>query len=150
RLRIVGGGIMYAAHSLPGRGRPDWHPLAEHLRAVAKLAGRRGEKFGAAKGAALAGLFHDLGKYSAPFQRRIDGSGEAVDHATAGAQEVRRAVKGGMDRGVAELLSYAIAGHHSGLPDKEAETGSLAERLKKPVQPLDPVWREEIRPVTEG
>ncbi|MEX2375998.1 MAG: CRISPR-associated endonuclease Cas3'', partial [Dehalococcoidia bacterium] len=141
---------MFAAHSVEGRARVAWHPLAEHLEAVAGLAGDRGEKFGAGRAAALAGLLHDLGKYTAAFQRRLDGSSEQVDHSTAGAQEVGRIAQGGMDRGIAELLSYAIAGHHAGLPDKEAESASLAERLRKPLEPLDPTWRREIRPEATG
>jgi CRISPR-associated endonuclease/helicase Cas3 len=70
-------------------------------------------------------MLHDLGKYSVAFQRRLDGSGEAVDHSTAGAQHVGRLVAGGADRGMAELIAYVIAGHHVGLPDREGESGSL-------------------------
>lgn len=141
---------MFAAHSIEGRPESEWQPLAEHLRAVADLAAVRGAKFGAGGAAALAGLLHDLGKYSAAFQRRIRGSGASVDHATAGAQMVRDLAPGGIDRGTAELLAYAIAGHHGGLPDREAESGSLSERLCKCIEPLDPSWRDEIRPISSG
>lgn len=141
---------MFAAHSIEGRPESEWQPLAGHLRAVADLAAARGAKFGAGGAAALAGLLHDLGKYSAAFQRRIRGSGASVDHATAGAQTVRHLATAPIDRGTAELLAYAIAGHHGGLPDREAEPGSLSERLSKRVEPLDPSWRTEIRPVASG
>ena len=80
----------FYAHSLQGRDKRHWQPLAEHLRAVAKAAGARGEKFGATNAASLAGLLHDLGKYAPAFQRRLDGAGDKVDHSTAGAQEVVR------------------------------------------------------------
>jgi CRISPR-associated endonuclease/helicase Cas3 len=141
---------MFAAHSIEGRPESEWQPLAEHLRAVASLAGARGAKFGAGEAAALAGLLHDLGKYSVAFQRRIRGSGASVDHATAGAQTVRDLALASIDKAVAELLAYAIAGHHGGLPDREAVSGSLSERLGKRVEPLDPSWRDEIRPIASG
>ena len=58
----------------------------------------------------LPGFLHDLGKYSAAFQRRLDGSGEAVDHSTAGAKQVGRLVVGGADRGMAELIAVCDRG----------------------------------------
>ena len=51
-----------------------------------------------------------------------------------------------MDKATAELIAYAIAGHHGGLPDMRRETGSLYERLKKTLDPLDSTWELEIRP----
>jgi CRISPR-associated endonuclease/helicase Cas3 len=137
---------MFFAHSTDRKDRSDWQMLPDHLMAVAGLAAERGSKFGARRAAALAGILHDLGKYSAAFQRRLDGSGEAVDHSTAGAKQVGRLVVGGADRGMAELIEYVIAGHHAGLPDREGETGSLTERLDKPIEPLDPVWPRELSP----
>jgi CRISPR-associated endonuclease/helicase Cas3 len=137
---------MYFAHSICDKSKSDWQVLSSHLAAVATLAAERGDKFGVQKAAALAGLFHDLGKYSAAFQRRLDG-GPSVDHATAGAQQVRNLP--GADRGMTELIAYAIAGHHGGLPDKEGETGSLADRLKKSV-PLDPAWKDEVVSAAAG
>jgi CRISPR-associated endonuclease/helicase Cas3 len=50
----------------------------------------------------------------------------------------------GRDRGMAELIAYAIAGHHAGLPDMSGETSGLADRLKKIVPPLDTIWRNEV------
>lgn len=141
---------MYFAHSRGNASGADWQRLQQHLSAVAEMAATRGAKFGAGKPAALAGLLHDLGKYCAAFQRRIAGAAEKVDHSTAGAQEVRRLAVGGRDRGVADLIAYAIAGHHAGLPDGVGGSGSLADRIKKTVEPLDPVWRQEISPDAVG
>lgn len=135
---------MFFAHSTDRKDKSDWQQLKDHLAAVAALASERGEKFGAQRAAAVAGIFHDLGKYTAAFQRRLEGSDEPVDHSTAGAQEVRRFVGNGADRGVAELIAYAIAGHHSGLPDREGETDSLTVRLAKVIDSLDPAWRGEL------
>jgi CRISPR-associated endonuclease/helicase Cas3 len=136
---------MFFAHSGKSTNSSDWQTLQDHLVAVGALASERGVKFGAQKAAGLAGLLHDLGKYSLAFQRRLGGSGEPVDHSTAGAQEAIRLVTGGMDRGMAELIAYAIAGHHAGLPDREGDAASLTERLAKTIQPLDCTWRDQIR-----
>ena len=54
------------------------------------------------------------------------------------------------DKATAELIAYAIAGHHGGLPDMHRETGSLDERLKKTLDPLDSAWELEIRPDATG
>ncbi len=51
---------------------------------------------------------------------------------------------------MAELIAYAIAGHHGGLPDMRRETGSLYERLRKTLDPLDSAWELEIRPDATG
>src|SRR3546814_6477084 len=88
--------------------------------------------------------------YTIAFRKRLEGSAMPVDHSTAGAKEVRNLATGGLDRGVAELIAYAIAGHHAGLPDGIGGAGSLEERLKNPIEPLDPVWREEIVPDATG
>ena len=43
-------------------------------------------RFGDASWGRAAGLLHDLGKYSARFQARLQGDPSKVDHATTGAQ----------------------------------------------------------------
>ena len=120
---------------------------------VQEEAAIRGAKFGAGKAAGLTGLLHDVGKYTEAFQKRLAG-GSRVDHATAGAQQVcvlDAATPN--DRGMAQLIAYAIAGHHAGLPDMHSNTGSLDsldERLKKELDPLDSTWDLEIRPDATG
>ncbi len=122
----------------------EWHEhlLDEHSRGVASLAGEFAVYFDSADWASLAGLWHDLGKYSPEFQQYIKKvSGYAnrydpeahieapgrVDHSTAGAiHAVRQFDKHG------RILAYLIAGHHAGLPDwSAADTGAkaLAKRL---------------------
>ena len=95
-----------------------------------------GVVFGAGYWAYLAGLWHDLGKYSKEFQDylRAVTCGDTsvkiqkVDHSTAGAQLANATLKGGTGK----LLAYVIAGHHGGLPDgKNPEYASLASRLEK-------------------
>lgn len=131
---------------MEGHSRSHWQPLREHLLNVSIEAERRGARFSAGKAAGLAGLLHDLGKYTDSFQKRLDG-GPAVDHATAGAKMVNTLAESAMDRAMAQLISYAIAGHHTGLPDMHSNTGSLDsldERLKKTLDPLTSVWSTEI------
>src|SRR5262245_25144122 len=78
------------------------HLLVDHLKAVSALAGRCGEDIGCASEAAVAGLWHDLGKYSGDFQRmireengidahiEIQAEGLLRDHSTAGAAHAMR------------------------------------------------------------
>jgi len=127
----------YYAHSLEGKSQSEWQLLEEHLRNVARMAQSFAEAFGAEDWGYLAGLWHDLGKYSKDFQRYLDTAEGIdahietkigrVDHSTAGAQHAFNLLN---DKG--KLLAYAIAGHHAGLPDGKANSNScLSYRLKK-------------------
>ena len=109
---------MFFAHSTQRNDRSDWQPLAEHLQNVAALAADRATIFGASELARVAGLLHDLGKYSDEFQRRIAGDAIRVDHATHGA---RLSVERYMPIGT--LLAYGIAGHHAGLANGSEGSG---------------------------
>jgi len=55
------------------------HDLEDHLRAVGDLAGEFVSSFGHAEWGQLAGLWHDLGKYSSAFQRYIAQGNEIVE-----------------------------------------------------------------------
>lgn len=103
-------------------------------------------KFRGAKAALLAGLAHDLGKYSPPFQARLEGSEIRVDHSTAGAREVVRPASGSPQSAqMAEVVAYAVAGHHAGLPDRHGGPSSLEHRLKaSDIPDLDPAWHGEV------
>ncbi|GAB2727266.1 CRISPR-associated endonuclease Cas3'' [Halomonas garicola] len=107
---------MYYAHSTTTLNasseldKSDWQTLANHLTAVGQMAGKRADRFGAEPWGQAAGLLHDLGKYTTPFQRRLEGVSERVDHSTAGAHiAIERYPQLGY------LLAYLIAGHHAGL-----------------------------------
>jgi CRISPR-associated endonuclease/helicase Cas3 len=122
---------------LTGEGRP--HLLSDHLREVGAGAARFAEVFGAADWARLAGLWHDLGKYSITFQNmireangfeaRLDGDpGGPRDHSTAGA------VHAAMALGASGTpIAFAIAGHHAGLSNQQ----DLSDRLRSKAQLLD-------------
>src|ERR1700730_4762559 len=118
-------GSLHYAHSTSTPDSSNWQPLRDHLKQTALRAKMFGSKFGAAKAAALAGWLHDLGKYSDAYQAYIGGRGPGgVDHSTAGAQELRKLVSGRDDQLFAELIAYAIAGHHAGLPDMSSSEAS--------------------------
>jgi CRISPR-associated endonuclease/helicase Cas3 len=96
------------------------HGLEEHLLGTAELAEGFAAEFGSGDWGRLAGLWHDLGKYSEEFQRYIRAVNNPEvhvgknggDHSTAGA--LLALVKLGA---IGHFLTYAIAGHHAGLPD---------------------------------
>jgi hypothetical protein len=62
------------------------HDLEEHLRTAALVAGSFAEAWGASETAALAALWHDLGKYAAEFQAHdeITGVWIVMDEGDAG------------------------------------------------------------------
>ena len=129
----------YYAHSKEGKPREEWHRLEDHLKKVAEMARDFANDFGAGEWGYLAGLWHDLGKYSDEFQGRllalndpdahIETKHGRPDHSTAGAQYSHRTLK---DAG--KLIAYAVAGHHAGLPDgKTNEASCLSQRLAKKI-----------------
>ncbi len=114
------------------------HDLVDHLTSVARLAHGFAASYDPGGHAQLAGLWHDLGKYSAAFQKMIreENGYEAHieveghqprDHSTAGAILAIRKLEG---RGIP--IALAIAGHHAGLGDLSTvkeERLVLTERL---------------------
>lgn len=82
----------------------------------------------------LAGLWHDLGKFSTEFQRYLatasdphsDEVLQKIDHTTAGAKHAVATSPLG------HFIATAIAGHHAGLLDtRHASHASLEKRLSK-------------------
>ena len=131
------------------------HLLEEHLLEVARRAGELAKAFGSEDWAKIAGLWHDLGKYSAEFQEYIkkasgyydaeahieEGAPGRVDHSTAGAIH---AISSFDKHG--RILAYLIAGHHAGLPDwypSESGGKALSMRLEQP-DLLDRVLAQNI------
>lgn len=116
-----------------------------HLNGTADLCAGFAAAFGAEEQGRLAGLAHDLGKYSDAFQRRIRGSAEQVNHSDAGAAECCKLNQ--------VYAAFAVAGHHGGLPDgggqgDHYEDRTFCGRMKKAalgkVEPYS-VWQEDIR-----
>ncbi len=136
----------------------EWkeHALEEHLLKVARRAGESARTFGGEDWAKIAGLWHDLGKYSVEFQEyikkasgyydaeaHIEGTPGRVDHSTAGAiHAINSFDKHG------RILAYLIAGHHAGLPDwYSSESGgkALSVRLEQS-DLLDRVLAQNVPP----
>jgi CRISPR-associated endonuclease/helicase Cas3 len=146
--------IEYYGHSLKGKGKSEWQLLKKHLCDTAKLAKEFGEDAGVSELAYTAALLHDIGKYSEAFQARLDGKGPKVDHATAGAREVLKLFdKGGLEKNLATMISYCIAGHHTGLPDYGDSTdvdgtGTLLSRVEKKELADFSAYRTEIDPAS--
>lgn len=146
-----------------GDNRSEWaiHDLETHLREVGQLAARLAFDIREADAdwARLAGIWHDLGKYSPSFQKRIkrvsgydpeahiEGNGK-VDHSTAGAiYAVERLGAAG------RILAYLIAGHHAGLPDWHADENAgaaltirLGQRKHLDVLPLGEIPSDLLDP----
>lgn len=116
----------------------DGHQLTvrEHLKAVAELAYDYGAEFGCGETAALAGQFHDFGKYSDSFQDLLNGCASKIDHAICGAAFLNGLTHG--KRPTEEAFKHvleAINGHHDGL----LAYGQLREKLEKNMANADPI-----------
>lgn len=131
----------YYAHSAPRDSAHPWHRLADHLQGTEDRAARFLERLGLADFGRAAGLLHDLGKYTAEFQKRLRG-GPRVNHSTAGAKVACERYPDHLGK----LIAFAVAGHHAGLANgvNGDRIGALADRLRSDVPELDPVWRDEI------
>lgn len=145
---------MHYAHTRSGiDGKPldksTWQPLyagpaedgsRSHLNSVAALCRKAFGGHSLAALAELVGLWHDLGKFSVRFQKRLEGERDAsndpsVDHMTAGAWLAMRGYLKAKDETTAygtpsaELaLAFCIRFHHGGLKDCE----ELRQKLASP------------------
>jgi CRISPR-associated endonuclease/helicase Cas3 len=142
-------GEQYFAHTKDGEDESEWQLLKDHLQGTGKIAFELGADAGISELARVAGFLHDIGKYSKEFQARLRGSNKRVDHATAGAREITNLFPEPPQKDFAELLSYCIAGHHSGLPDygsrADVQTDGtlLARREKKNIKNYD-AYKTEV------
>ena len=80
---------MYYAHSTDDDSQKNWHFLRQHLTETGHMAAKSAEKFGAQKAVRLAGVLHDLGKYTPAFQARL----------------VRRPSRRGVDRNLVQVAT---------------------------------------------
>ena len=134
----------FLAHIRNDAGALVAHSLEEHLLKVSRLAADFAAEFGAARWAALSGIWHDLGKYRDGFQHyirqcgdpnaHIEGrvAGAEKTHSAAGAlwaQQYLTEVDKRSGPVIARVLSYLIAGHHAGLADWAGENTSLRNRF---------------------
>ena len=116
----------FIAHTREWDGKNQ--TVLEHLQGVARLSQQFASKINLPESGRLIGLMHDLGKYSASFQRYIGEGGirGEVDHATAGAQEIWTALSATgnpVSLGAAQILAACTASHHTGLYDFVDQNG---------------------------
>ena len=116
--------------------------IKEHSVNVSELAEGFADDFDASELAGYIGILHDVGKYSDAFQRRINGSGEQVDHSSAGA---KMAWNSGSFAG--RLASFCIGGHHTGLPDlgtkfSDPSDATLMGKVKRNTPPIEEYMTE--------
>jgi CRISPR-associated endonuclease/helicase Cas3 len=138
------------AHAMKG----EVQLLSCHLQGVAAIARELADKIGCADAGESLGLLHDLGKYSQEFQvylqsatgllnpdddaEFVDAKGlrGKIDHSTAGAQTVWRALSnaGHQSRLVGQMLALCVASHHSGMMDCLSPAGEdlFTRRMDKP------------------
>ncbi len=126
---LQGAPMKYYAHS--ENNYHEKHSLSKHLHQTAKLA----ESFAAEEKYKLifkiAGLLHDFGKYQLEFQNYLENGGRrgSVPHASWGAGYVRlcRIIE----------ASFAIDGHHKGLPDSAAWKSDTEPFIRKEVSSFE-------------
>ena len=138
---------LFYAHSTKKSDKSDWQLLKNHLENVGGLAEGFAKAFNCAEYGKIAGLLHDLGKYTVEFQQRLEGKHPRVDHATHGAKIALEKYKDG-----GYFVAYSIAGHHAGLANGEyrddKKLNELKKRLEKPDLPLlKTTWQTEIAPL---
>ncbi len=126
----------YVSRSLENRPVAQWPSIGEHSKGVAEFAAQAAGPL--CEWARLLGLLHDIGKYSAQFQKKIyTQSREFVDHKTAGAKEAEK-----LGRPIGLALAYCLFGHHNGLPDRSR----LEEALKSAIPDYSAYHKAEPLP----
>lgn len=119
----------YFAHSGTKSDRSDWQLLSDHLESTSTLAAARGQPLALAATAGLMGAYHDLGKYDPEFDRVLRGENVRVEHSTAGGKWLIDTAASHL-KPVAEVLAYAILGHHAGLPDATKGESAMNTRIE--------------------
>ena len=101
----------------PEKGQTLW----DHHVSTGEIAARMGSYLGMSEVCRFTGRTHDLGKGSEPFRKRILFGGPPVDHSTAGAILA-------YEKYNLLPVAHVIAGHHTGLLDRNDLKGRLKKR----------------------
>ncbi|MBT9146805.1 MAG: hypothetical protein DDT32_00550 [Syntrophomonadaceae bacterium] len=137
RLGGTGGikNMNYWAHSENKSGKK--HPLSEHLLEVGRIASSLSNNDKYKLFFRLAGILHDFGKYQPGFQRYLEGKGGKAPHSVWGA-------------GCARILklseiSFAIDGHHKGLPNRSGLKTETEPFKRKEIVKYNVVFQEFLK-----
>ncbi|MEG6615828.1 CRISPR-associated helicase Cas3' [Peptococcaceae bacterium 1198_IL3148] len=135
------------------------HKLSDHLENTAKLAEIYASKFQSGAWGKAIGLAHDAGKGRLMWQKylqlksgydeeaHLEGKKGKVPHAIHGAELAERLY----GKGIGRIMSYCIAGHHTGLPDWSSSEGAGQGSLQfqksqvKDLADIDPTIINSIR-----
>ncbi len=107
-----------------------WQSLSSHLANVAEQSNNFAKTFGLGEEGFLAGLLHDLGKYRRKFQLRLRGLEEEAPHAYGGSSVCQSGASAGL-----MAASFAIGGHHAGLPNGMAANKARIQRQENVAGP---------------
>lgn len=148
---------MFIAHVRKKDGKKQY--LKDHLIESAELSANWGKKIGLEKNCYIAGLLHDLGKYSDSFQEYLTKAVNdpksvtrgSVDHSTAGGKLLfDYCCKNSRDLFsfmLAELVGNGIISHHSsrGLQDFFTPEGEAISDYLRRVDDIEVVDYEQIK-----
>ncbi len=139
---------MYA-HTPNKKGH--WHNLKEHLEAVAALAGRFADKFGAKPLGEYLGLWHDLGKVNPQFQQYLQACHQAQQQGTKPpASPVPHAIHGALYAAKMGFppLAFPLIGHHAGMPDKVNLQQALQQATQAHAEVIQQAerWFHQLKP----
>lgn len=148
---------MYVAHVR--KSDEEKQLLKNHLVECAELSADWGEKIGLRKTSYLAGLLHDLGKFSSKFQEYLKKAVDdpksvtrgSVDHSTAGGKLLfdycHKNSRDPFSYILAELVGNAIISHHSsrGLQDFFTAEGEATSDYLRRVDEIEVVDYEQIK-----
>ena len=100
--------------------------------------------------AELCGLYHDIGKYQASFQKRVRGDVIEVEHATCGGQAVREYFKQKrLKETISDIVAICDVGHHTGIPDMgtltSAKKATFRERMSRDFEDYS-MYKKELKP----
>lgn len=130
--------------------------LEDHLDGVANKAEKFAAEFSSAAWGSALGVAHDVGKCREEWQKYILAKSEE-DHSKEGLSRVQHSIHGAKlcedlyGKGIGRVLSYCIAGHHTGLPDWSPAEGqgkaALSYRLSqiKDLSDIDILVQEKVK-----
>ncbi len=116
--------MKYYAHTIDGKPKDGWHLLSAHLQDVAEIMASFACKDEYSQVFRIAGYLHDLGKYQFRFQDYLKNGGRrgSVPHASMGAS-LSLLMKN-------QEISFAVDGHHKGLPDRADWKNDVSRHIK--------------------